>query len=100
MKRKSGTAGQSTLKPEVSAITRQGIWLIVEQIEYFAPFIDFPWFKSAPAQAIFDLRMPHKGHLRWPALDIDLHLDSLVRPDAFPLIAKPTKPRRKQKKSA
>jgi hypothetical protein len=28
------------------------------------------------------------GHLRWPTLDIDLHLESIVSLEQFPLVAR------------
>jgi hypothetical protein len=31
---------------------------------------------------------PHPGHLRWPALDVDLSVDSIEHPDRYPRIAR------------
>jgi len=28
------------------------------------------------------------GHLRWPQLDIDLSIESIVEPDVFPMVYK------------
>ncbi len=35
-----------------------------------------------------DIRCPRAGHLRWPALDVDLTLDSIVNPEAYPLVSR------------
>ncbi|MBM4252023.1 MAG: DUF2442 domain-containing protein [Deltaproteobacteria bacterium] len=100
MKKKSGRLGSRTSKPEVSAVTKHGIWLLVDKVEYFAPFADYPWFQTAPAKAIFYVETPHKGHLRWPDLDVDLHVESLTQPHAYPLLAKAAPLRPKRKRSA
>ncbi len=98
MNKKSGMRGKSTSKPEVIGITAHGIWILVRGVEYFASFNDFPWFKNATVAAIYSLTESHPGHLYWSHLDVDLHIDSLKNPAAFPLLAKspaakPTKKR-------
>ena len=100
MKKKSARLGSRISKPEVTAVTKHGVWLIVDKVEYFAPFDEYPWFHTAQARAIFNVEVPHKGHLRWPDLDVDLHIDSLVSPHAYPLVAKGGTLRAKRKKSA
>jgi len=34
---------------------------------------------------ILDVQLLHGSHLHWPALDVDLCVESLDRPDAYPL---------------
>jgi hypothetical protein len=34
----------------------------------------------------------HGEHLRWPALDVDLELDAIRRPERYPLIAQADNP--------
>ncbi|MCG2661363.1 MAG: DUF2442 domain-containing protein, partial [Kiritimatiellae bacterium] len=63
-----------------------GFWLLVEDREYFLPYEDFPWFRNATLDQILDVHLLHGDHLHWPALDVDLSLDSLSQPEAFPLI--------------
>ncbi len=100
MKKKSERRGLRTSKAEVTAVTKNGVWLIVDKVEYFAPFDEYPWFQNAQATAIFKVEAPHKGHLRWPDLDVDLHIDSLASPHSYPLVAKAGILRPKRKKSA
>lgn len=82
----SSTLGASTLQVEVTNIDHFGFWLLVEDREYFLPYGDFPWFRSATLDQILDVQLLHGDHLHWPALDVDLSLDSLSQPEAFPLI--------------
>ncbi len=100
MSKKSETRGKSTLKPEVVGITAHGIWILARGAEYFAAFRDFPWFKNASVSAIYAVTEPHPGHIYWPDLDVDLHLDSLKNPAAFPLVAKPSSAKTTKKRSA
>ena len=48
--------------------------------------MDFPWFRGATLDQILNLQLLHDDHLYWPDLDVDLSLDILTSPDAFPLI--------------
>ena len=80
------TLGASTSLVEVANIDRFGFWLLVEDKEYFLPYEDFPWFRSAKVDQILNVELLHGSHLHWPDLDVDLCLDSLGQPDAFPLI--------------
>ena len=80
------TLGASTSQVEVTHIDRFGLWILVENKEYFLPYEDFPWFRTATVDQILDVQWFHGGHLYWPSLDVDLCLDSLAQPEAFPLI--------------
>lgn len=82
----SSTLGASTLQAEVTNIDRFGFWLLVNDHEYFLPYQDFPWFQQAKVEQILDVELLHGNHLHWPQLDVDLCLDSLAEPEAFPLI--------------
>ncbi|MGI9037687.1 MAG: DUF2442 domain-containing protein [Gemmatimonadota bacterium] len=42
----------------------------------------------APAEDMSHVESPHPGHLRWPALDVDLSVDSIEHPDRYPRIAR------------
>ena len=61
--------------------------MLIDDIEYFLPFSDFPWFRAAPVSAIMNVARPHGEHLYWPDLDIDLELESIRQPQHYPLIA-------------
>ena len=82
----SSTLGASTSQVEVTNIDRFGFWILVEDKEYFLPHEDFPWFRNATVDQILDVQLLHGDHLHWPTLDVDLCLDSLAQPEAFPLI--------------
>ena len=68
-------------------ITPFGVWILVKGKEYFLRHRDFPWFHGASVKDVMDVKMPRVGHLSWPKLDVDLHVDSIENPEAFPLVA-------------
>jgi hypothetical protein len=80
--------GDATLAVEVEVlnISKHGFWLMVHGREYYLPFDDFPWFRNATIAEILAVEQPQPDHLCWPALDVDLHLDSLQHPERYPLI--------------
>jgi len=80
--------GISTSEVEVTNISSHGIWLLAGQEELFLPFKDFPWFKDASVGKILEVREPTPGHVYWPALDVDLGLETIRDPDRFPLLAR------------
>ncbi len=96
---KSASRGKSTSVVEVLNISAWGIWILVEDVEYFISFEEFPWFAEAKIADILLVSYPHSGHLYWAKLDIDLALDSLVDPEKFPLKAKVNKGTKKVSKA-
>jgi hypothetical protein len=80
--------GKSTSEVEVTNISNHGIWLFVKESEYFLPFEEYPWFKKAKVKEIYNLKLLQEHHLYWPDLDVDLELESLERPNEYPLIFK------------
>ena len=83
---RSQRLGELTLKVEVTNLDRHGLWLFVRGEEFFLPFSDFPWFQEARILDVLNVELVQEGHLYWPALDVDLAVDSLKRPDSYPLI--------------
>jgi hypothetical protein len=83
-------AGKNILKAEVSHISIHGLWICIEDQEYFLPFKTYPWFKDATVDEIQNMILLHGKHLYWPELDIDLTLDSLKSPERYPLLYKNT----------
>ncbi len=79
--------GKSTSAVEVTNITKHGVWLLAGDREMFMPYEDFPWFKKAKVEDILNVELLHGVHLHWPALDVDLALDSLENPGKYPLVA-------------
>lgn len=78
--------GMSTSDAEVTHIDKHGIWVLVNGGEYFLPYADYPWFRDARISQILDVKLLHGGHLSWEALDVDLSLSILNKPEAYPLI--------------
>ena len=76
---------QNISEVEVSHIDSHGFWLCVEDKEYFLPYDEYPWFKEAKVKEILNVKLLHRHHLYWPALDVDLEIDSLENPHSYPL---------------
>ena len=74
-----------TKKAQVQNITDKGILVLVDEQEFFMSFAEFPWFLKATIEQIYNLEFFHGKHLHWPALDIDVALESLQNPEAYPL---------------
>ena len=83
---KHTTHGISTSRVEVTNISPYGFWLLIGDEELFFPYTEFPWFKEAPVGKICAVELHHQEHLYWPSLDIDLSIESIRNPDAFPLV--------------
>ena len=81
-------SGKRTSGAEILNVSKFGIWMLIEDREYFLSYKDFPWFQKASVENIYSFEFLHKRHLYWPSLDIDLSLESLQSPSMFPLIAK------------
>jgi len=88
MQKKLKSRGKNILKAEVLSISQWGLWLFVEDQEFFLPHSEYPWFKDASIRQICNVELHHGKHLHWPILDIDLELDSLKNPAAYPLTYK------------
>lgn len=80
--------GTAISEVEVTNISRHGFWLLLDNRELFLPFEEFPWFRQAPVEAILRVERPRPHHLHWPALDVDLTVESIEHPDRYPLKAK------------
>ena len=85
---RSQKLGASTSDAEVTNIDCHGLWLFVKGTEYFLPYEEYPWFKEARVTDVLNVKLYHETHLHWPALDVDLCLESLQNPNAFPLAYK------------
>ena len=85
---KFATVGNDTSKAEVLNVSPLGFWLFVAGKEYYLGFDDFPWFRKAAVEHLFNVEFSHGSHLHWPGLDVDLDLDRIEDPEKFPLIAR------------
>ena len=77
-----------SISAEVSHISTHGIWVLVNDSEYMLSFSEYPWFSEAKISEIQNLQLLHGRHLRWPMLDVDIELESLVMPERYPLVYK------------
>lgn len=84
----SSKVGQSISKPEITNISKHGIWIYVVEKEYFIPFDKFPWLKEGKLYDLMEVELFNGYHLHWPKLDIDLTINQIENPDQYPLIYK------------
>lgn len=80
--------GVATLDVEVTNISAHGFWVLLGREELAVPYAQFPWFRKATIEQITTVERPTENHLYWPLLDVDLSVQSLREPDAFPLVSK------------
>jgi hypothetical protein len=80
--------GSNTSEAEVTNVSQQGFWLLLGDEELFVAFKDFPWFAEAPIGKLMHVELPQPHHLYWPELDVDLAVESIRNPGAFPLVAR------------
>jgi hypothetical protein len=58
------THGASTSQVEIGNIDQHGLWLLVNDREYFLPYEAFPWFRKPTVDQIFNVALLHGNH-RW-----------------------------------
>lgn len=80
--------GTATSEVEVTKISKHGFWLLLDERELFLPFDGFPWFRDATVGAILEVERPFEHHLFWPALGVDLAVESIEQPERYPLKAR------------
>lgn len=80
--------GTITSVAEVTHVSKNGFWVLLDAEELLVPFEHFPWFKKATIEQLSDVQWPSRNHLYWPQLDADLSVESIRNPLAFPLISK------------
>ena len=83
---KSRTLGKNISTVEATRIAKDGLFLQVGNDQYFLPYEEFPWFKTAKESSVLKVRLLNANHLRWPELDVDLELDCIRNPDKYPLM--------------
>ncbi len=77
--------GASTSIVEVTNIDNMGFWIFLGSKEHYLAFLDFPWFMDASVKSISRIKQESSNHLYWPDLDIDLTIDMIDNPEAYPL---------------
>jgi Protein of unknown function (DUF2442) len=80
--------GTITSVAEVTHVSKNGFWVLLDAEELLVPFEHFPWFKKATIEQLSEVEWPALNHLYWPQLDVDLSVESIRDPLAFPLISK------------
>ncbi|MBS0575762.1 MAG: DUF2442 domain-containing protein [Proteobacteria bacterium] len=80
--------GANTSAVEVTQVSRNGLWLLLDDEELLIPFEHFPWFRKGSIDALTHVERPTRDHLYWPDLDIDLSVASIRRPECFPLVSR------------
>ncbi len=96
MRTKSKKRGKRTSDVEVTNVSKNGLWLLLNGVEHFLPFEAFPWFRDATIAQIVAVELPSPHHLHWPSLDVDLAVESIQHPEKYPLVntARAKKPTR------
>ncbi len=85
---RSAPRGGSTSSVEVTNVSKNGFWLLLDGNELFVGFKHFPWFRDASIGQLVNVQRPAPHHLRWPDLDVDLAVESLTSPDRYPLVSR------------
>ncbi len=80
--------GTNTSVPELTNVSRYGLWLLLDDEELFLPFEAFPWFRRATIEQLSVVERPTADHLYWPQLDVDIAVQSIRDPAAYPLVSK------------
>jgi len=60
--------GLSTFSVEVTIVSGNCVWLLIDDEELALPYSEFPWFKAATIQQVINLLRPTADHLYWPGL--------------------------------
>jgi Protein of unknown function (DUF2442) len=80
--------GSAILALEITHISRHGFRLLLDNEELLVPFANFPWFRHATIDQLLNVERPTADHLYWPQLDVDVSVQSVRDPSAFPLVAR------------
>lgn len=72
----------------VLMINGQGIMISVGGQDFFLSYNRVPWMREASINDVLNIQMCGNDAVEWPALDVDLEIDSLRHPERYPLIIK------------
>ena len=78
--------GTNTSVSEVTSVGSHGFWLLTNAGEHFVAFDDYPVFKQATVEQIFQVKHIGLDQLHWPDLDVDIELNALRHPKDYPLV--------------
>jgi hypothetical protein len=85
---KYSRSGKNTFPVSIGGVNARGFWLLLGDRRVFVAYRAFPWFREFTARELAGVRRLAPNHLRWAEFDIDLEVESIERPDAFPLVEK------------
>ena len=77
--------GKPIAVPTIAELTEDGFWLVLDDRRIFVDFREFPWFRGRSREELQNVEHPFPDELRWPELDVDLTVDSLLHPERYPL---------------
>ncbi len=77
--------GKHIAAPTIAELTEAGFWLVLDDRRIFVDFREFPWFRGRSREELESIERPFPDELRWPELDVDLAVDSLLHPERYPL---------------
>ncbi len=72
----------------VLMINAQGIMISVGGQDFFLSYNRIPWMRDASIKDVLNVQMSGAEAVEWPALDVDLEIDSLRHPERYPLLIK------------
>ncbi len=72
------------IKSQITSVEKDGFWLLTNDGEFFITFEQYPAFRKATVEQIFNFRESF-GDLHWDDLDIDIELEALKHPEQYPL---------------
>jgi len=85
---KSKTPGTAISDAEVTHISLGGIWVLLDDNEYFLPFEKYPDFRNATVGQIHNVRIVNGHNLEWPDLQLNLSVESFSQPHPVPTLVK------------
>ena len=72
----------------VLMINDKGMMISVLGQDYFLSYNRIPWMRDASISEALNVRMSGRNAIEWPALDVDLEIESLKHPERYPLVMK------------
>ena len=78
----------SNTSVSVLMINGQGIMITVGGRDYFWSYNRIPWMREASIKDVLNVQMCGDEAIEWPALDVDLEIESLRHPERYPLLIK------------
>ncbi len=81
-------ANSRNTSASVLMINSQGIMLSVLGNDYFLSYNRIPWLRDARISDVLNVEISGRSAIAWPALDVDLEIESLKHPERYPLLIK------------